>query len=382
MGKKIKKEEIEIKINNVCLKYGYTYKMNDYTNTFSEILVTCNHHNFQWKTRVGNFIIEKSKCKSCLNDKKIENSKNISFNKIKEKCDKMNYSFIGLKDKDKNFNVKEKLIIKCNIDNKVWYPSTDNFIRKNSNCPTCSNETGIPINYMIEDIIKKSKETKRTITNLYSIKYATSKLNVICDKCSHSWNSNYKSFIKHHGCRKCLNINKLTTIDAITKIKEKCELLNYDFLKFKTPNNLYENIKTKIQIKCNKNHIFEISYNNFIHSEQGCSICKESKGEVKIRLFLNQNKIVFIPQHRFSECRNKRPLPFDFYVPTYNLLIEYDGQQHFEQINFNGNKTNLEYIKNNDLIKNDFCKKNNINILRINYNDNVLEKLNQFFKLS
>lgn len=33
----------------------------------------------------------------------------------------------------------------------------------------------------------------------------------------------------------------------------------------------------------------------------------------------------FIIQHKFKNCRDIRPLPFDFYLPKLNTCIEYDG---------------------------------------------------------
>lgn len=63
---------------------------------------------------------------------------------------------------------------------------------------------------------------------------------------------------------------------------------------------------------------------------------------------------------------------FDFYLPDYNLMIEYDGEQHYMPVNFGENNTKLmkERLKarqKNDQIKNNYCKENNINLLRIPY---------------
>lgn len=102
-----------------------------------------------------------------------------------------------------------------------------------------------------------------------------------------------------------------------------------------------------------------------------CS-CRESKGEVIIRNFLEDNHIVFEREKSFYDCRDIKPLPFDFYLPNYNLCVEFDGQHHFEDRGFG----NYELTQKHDEIKNQYCKNNNIGLLRISYLDgNDIEKI-------
>jgi hypothetical protein len=99
----------------------------------------------------------------------------------------------------------------------------------------------------------------------------------------------------------------------------------------------------------------------------GCPICKESKGERQIRIFLDNRNTKFIRQHKFNGCKNIRELPFDFYLPEYNFCIEYHGEQHSIAKNFFGGQSQLEYIQLNDRIKYDYCKNNNIKLLIIDF---------------
>jgi very-short-patch-repair endonuclease len=69
-------------------------------------------------------------------------------------------------------------------------------------------------------------------------------------------------------------------------------------------------------------------------------------------------------------CRNKKPLPFDFYLPELNICIEYDGIQHYKT--WKGKQAdlyivNLQKTKQHDLIKTNFCKDNGIRLIRIPY---------------
>lgn len=105
------------------------------------------------------------------------------------------------------------------------------------------------------------------------------------------------------------------------------------------------------------------------HGGQMCPNCKddESIGERRIRTYLELNNILFEQEKWFSDCRDIKPLPFDFYLPDYNMIIEYDGEQHYKQGHFT--HSHLSYTQAHDAIKNNYCKENNINLLRIPYWD-------------
>jgi hypothetical protein len=98
-----------------------------------------------------------------------------------------------------------------------------------------------------------------------------------------------------------------------------------------------------------------------------------------IRNFLIENNIDFIPQKRFKKCRDKKPLPFDFFLYTKNICIEYDGEQHFLNKPTFGGPNRFFNIKRKDEIKDIFCRENNINLIRIKYDDNISEKLETLF---
>lgn len=103
------------------------------------------------------------------------------------------------------------------------------------------------------------------------------------------------------------------------------------------------------------------------HGGQVCPDCSnsESVGEKKIRHYLEDRKIEFITQKWFVECRDKRPLPFDFYLSNYNIIIEFDGRQHFGETNYF--TYSFEETKRHDEIKNNYCKENGIYLIRIPY---------------
>jgi len=85
--------------------------------------------------------------------------------------------------------------------------------------------------------------------------------------------------------------------------------------------------------------------------------------------------IKFVQQYKFKDCKNIRELPFDFFLPEYNVCLEYDGIQHYDSVEYFGGLYNLKKRKINDNIKNEFCEKNQINLIKIKYNQNIEKEL-------
>ena len=112
-------------------------------------------------------------------------------------------------------------------------------------------------------------------------------------------------------------------------------------------------------------------------SGYGCPICNESKGERQVSMWLEQHKMIYIPQKRFNDCCDKNTLPFDFYLPDYNICIEYQGKQHYEPIEYFGGEDTLLYTQYHDKIKRDYCIYKNISLICIPYWEDVDEYLNK-----
>lgn len=175
------------------------------------------------------------------------------------------------------------------------------------------------------------------------------------------------NFIRGHKCRDCSYEERAKILrHDIKYVKEYIESINGN--KLLNPEDYKDTFARNLNIQCSCGNIFTTSFNNYskygVQTCYSCS-CKESAGEARIRSFLESNKIEFIQEKRFNECRDNRPLPFDFYLTQYNLVIEFDGQQHFKEIG----RGNHEITVKHDKIKNEYCKLNNIDILRIPYWD-------------
>lgn len=163
-------------------------------------------------------------------------------------------------------------------------------------------------------------------------------------------------------------MSKKLNINDFIKRSELIHINKYDYSLVE-----YVNNKTKVDIICPKHGKFKQTPKNHLINKAGCPIYKESKGEKHIRLYLLERGIKFIPQYRFDNCKNKSQLPFDFYLPEYNICIEYDGMQHYKPIKYFGGVNGFYNIKTNDNIKTNYCLNNNIKLIRVDYKNNNIK---------
>lgn len=187
-------------------------------------------------------------------------------------------------------------------------------------------------------------------------------------------NVNLWALLNGAGCPSCARetVAIKNTLDA-DYVEEYINGINGNTLLNKED---YKTRKThNLNIRCTCGNVYTTSFECYIAGVQQCysCSCKESKREREIRLFLDAHNINFEQEKRFDDCHDINILPFDFYLPEYNLIIEFDGQHHFEETH---NRADYETTKRHDAIKNKYCEDNNINLLRIPYWDgNKIEKI-------
>ena len=173
------------------------------------------------------------------------------------------------------------------------------------------------------------------------------------------------NLIHSHGCKSCSYEERGENLrHDIEYVKNRIESVNGN--KLLNPNDYKDTFTRNLNIQCYCGNIFTTSFTNYdrynVNKCYSCS-CKESSGEERIRRFLEFYEVDFEQEKRFNDCRDIKPLPFDFYIQQNNLVIEFDGKQHFEDVG----RGNFETIRYHDKIKNQYCKDNNINLLRIPY---------------
>lgn len=232
-------------------------------------------------------------------------------------------------------------------------------------CPTCygkrkSNEV------ITEDEVKRMVAEKGfKFIEFVEFKGARSRVIVECEH-GHKWNTLLSSIRVGYNCPKC-SPNHRWDYD---EVKEYVESFGYELL-----DTTYKNCDEPLTLRCPHGHVHTNTLAHFVHDGTRCSVCRESKGENNVRQFLEDNGIEYRRQERFDNCRFRIHLPFDFYIPSMNVCIEFDGEQHYIPVDYSGKKTPLELQEDFELrmikdhIKNVYCKQHNITLIRIPYWD-------------
>ncbi len=253
-------------------------------------------------------------------------------------------------------NSKELLIIQCSCGN-IFKRKFNNYKNGRHNCPDC---TWKEFKYKDVKNIIESKGCKL----LSEYDTAFKPLTVKC-KCGREFKRRFAD-MKHKErwyCDICLGKPSYTYVDVKNIIESKgCKLLSDE--------SVYKNNRTKLSIECKCGNHFKRSLNNFKDQNQYyCNKCARtiSKGELKIIDVLDSYNIKYEFQHKFDDCKFKNKLPFDFYLPDYNICIEYDGKQHYLIGGFGGDIWDFVDLKIRDTVKTRYCENNNIQLIRIPY---------------
>lgn len=244
------------------------------------------------------------------------------------------------------------------------FEQTPNCHLRKRRCPKCHGNMKYTNKTFIEKCEKiwGPKLYKKYDLSLIKYKDNKSPIKIFCKIHNDFFEQRPDMFLQKHGCDFCGGTFKLTTEDFIKKSK----LIHGDSIDYSLVD--YKGAHIKVKLICQK-HQHEFKQKPYRHlSGCGCPICKLSIGEKKIKNYLDNNKIYYISQHTFENCKYKNSLPFDFYLPKYKTCIEFDGIQHYKIVEHFGGKNTLELNKIKDNIKNNYCKINNIKLIRIPYN--------------
>lgn len=232
-----------------------------------------------------------------------------------------------------------------------------------------------------EEFIRRAKEVHGDTYDYSLTKYTSSlkKVEIICP-IHHIFNQIAGNHMKGGGCKKCATQTTAKNRSSNTEefIKRAIEVHGdtYDY-----GLTTYIRKRDKVIIQCKVHG--EFRQKPYAHlAPQGCPICKNSKGEIYIRNYLISNGIQYEVQKTFPNCKYIYKLRFDFYLPTYNLLIEFQGRQHYVSVETFGNIKGLETMKRNDQIKRDFTTTNKINLLEISFEniDSIESILDSYLK--
>jgi hypothetical protein len=97
-------------------------------------------------------------------------------------------------------------------------------------------------------------------------------------------------------------------------------------------------------------------------------------GPATIHDFLMSHNVPYKAEHRFKDAPEVAKMPFDFYIPQRQMIIEYHGRQHKE--GWSRDKDSLAKIRRNDRIKKNWAIASGIRFVEIRaWTDNTLDKV-------
>lgn len=175
--------------------------------------------------------------------------------------------------------------------------------------------------------------------------------------------TNPNRMLNGSGCPKCKSEKAHKQYSKSTsKFIEDARRIHGDLYDYSLCN--YFNRHTKVIVICREHGAFEIGAGEHL-SGCGCPLCKESMGEKRIRLYLEKRGFMFTRQYPITFKGNNYKL--DFFIPSRNLIIEYNGEQHYKPVEMFGGAKAFHKQQQRDKNVRDYCKDNNIYLLEISY---------------
>lgn len=260
----------------------------------------------------------------------------------------------------------------CHTCGQSWLAVPNNLTRKRaSGCRLCA-ETRITRVKKSPDVYEQEVRAIHGTTIVVCDPYQARKkpLRHGCTTCDHEWMVLPANVLNGNGCPKCNNERKVERLRTITPIKTHSEYvreLNAVHLHTIIPLDRYTLQAEPTRHLCVPcQHVWSPRPYKLLEG-RGCPSCQQSKGEKYIRNWFRLHDCYYIAEHSFDDLRHQNKLRFDFYLPNDNLLIEYDGQQHFEPVAYFDGDIGFKRIKHNDALKDKYAKQNGIRLVRIPY---------------
>lgn len=331
----------------------------EYVNTTTPLIIQCECGEI-FKRKFG--LIRKSpicKCKKCTQEYLTKNMMK-PFEEVLFEVKKKGYRLLITEKDYKGINYKYDFI--CPKGHKRSMYLSD--LLNGHECKICATEKVVSKIRLTYQDVKDYIESFGYKLLSEEYKNADTPLIIKCLEGHITDTMTYANFKAGHRCLKCYNIK--TSERQIVPFEERKEYVESFGFKILINKSEYKDGSEKILMQCPKGHEFEMCIHDFKQGNR-CPKCNESKGENKISKFLDNKNIEYIRQYRIDDCRCLRTLPFDFYLSKYNCYIEYDGKQHYLYGGFGTDLLELMNLKYRDDIKTNYCKDNNIKLIRIPY---------------
>lgn len=291
--------------------------------------------------------------------------------------DKFNSEFILLS----TYNgINSRIKVKHKICGYEFEPVAK-YLLRSGKCKRCSD-------------IKKGKNKRKTheqflkeVQDIHGNKYQVlteyktmnDKVKVKHLSCGSEYYIRPDSLLSGTQCKSCLN-NKLSK-DNLKTTEEYKKEIEYVTQGEYTLIGEYTGVKNKVEIRHNTCGNEYSVYPFMFYRGRRCPKCNYSRGEKLVEAVLNSLDINFEAQKKFKGLKNINNLSYDFYLTEYNVLIEYQGQQHYKPVDLFGGEEYFLKQQKNDRIKKEFSKNNNFYLLEIPYTKYTFDSVKEEIEL-
>lgn len=308
------------------------------------------------------------RCPICAEEKRRKRSKRTTNEEWKEIVKNLvgdEYTFI-----EKYEDYKTPIKVRHNKCGRVYKVVPQEF-KRGSRCWKCGHKrTSEEQKITQEEFYNSVKEAcgnDYTFLERYVNKYTPIK--VRHNKCGTVYKVAPNDFSQGRRCKKCHFRSRLKTQKEWNNQVEELGRGNYEFLES------YKGDSIKIKVKhkeCGRE--FYTKPNSFILGRR-CPYCILSKGETLVENYLLDNSLLYERQKKFSDLKDYFYLSYDFYIPKKEVLIEYQGRQHYYPISFFGGQESLSKQKIHDNMKRNYAKVNEFTLIEIPYTVTTAEEI-------
>lgn len=332
----------------------YTF-LEPYVNSRTSMLVRHNKCGHEWKTQPRSFK-RGARCPNCRSKSRMKTNEEF----LKEVYDLVGDEYTFLEEYK---GAMTPIKYRHNPCGSIYKRKPNHFLTSRGICPECHGGGIDMTTEKFKERLKKARGDEYTLLGEYNTSH--DKILFRHNVCGKEFEMVPNHMLGGTGCPHCFGKFRKTT----EQYKDEVEALYGDEY---TVLGEYVNSDTYILMKHNScGYEWEVKPGNFINGGTQCPRCArrgKSRGEALIEDYLIEHNIDYEPQKTFDDCvGNAEPLPFDFYIPSANMAIEYDGEQHFKSVEYWGGDKKFEERINYDKIKNQYCDDNDIFLVRIPY---------------
>lgn len=344
----------------------YCYSKVKYVNYDTKVCIICPIHGEFWQTPHNH--LNGKNCPICsknnrnkklflTTDKFIAKSKQVHG-------DLYDYHKVNYK------NSHTKVCIVCPIHGEFWQLPSHH--THGHGCPQCGGTKLLSLGAFVE----KAKLVHGDRYNYSQVKYKNNrtKVKIICPK--HGiFEQTPGNHLQGQGCPVCAGAQKYTTEQFIERAKE-VHGNKYNYSKV-----AYINCDTKVCIICPKHG--EFWQTPYVHiTGSGCPSCNMSHMEKDTMKILKEHGIFYESQKRFEWLKSLKHkyMSLDFYLPDYNIAIECQGIQHYQSDGIFTDEI-VARTKARDKLKKQLCEEHKMDIFYIKYDDNLISRLSELFRI-